>query len=126
MLSDKDVIVTIAVKDIDTAARFYEDKLGLKPTDESQPGMPVYKSGSGTIFLYPSQYAGTNQATAATFTVGNDLEAIVADLKSKGITFEHYPDLPDTKIEGDIHVAADTRVAWFKDPDGNIISLVNG
>lgn len=126
MLSDKDVIVTIAVKDIDVAARFYEEKLGLKPTAESEPDMPAYKSGSGTMFLYPSQYAGTNQATAATFTVGKDLEAIIADLKSKGITFEHYPDLPDTTIEGDIHVAGDTRVAWFKDPDGNILSLVNG
>ena len=56
----------------------------------------------------------------------SDLDAIVRDLrKAKGVTFEHY-DLPDTRREGDVHVSGETRVAWFKDPDGNILSLVNG
>jgi len=45
-------------------------------------------------------------------------------LKSKGVTFEHY-DMPDTRLEGDVHVFGDLRVAWFKDPDGNILNLIN-
>jgi hypothetical protein len=46
----------------------------------------------------------------------------VEALKRKGLTFEHY-DLPETKRQGDVHVAGSTRVAWFKDPDGNIHNL---
>ena len=70
----------------------------------------------------PSRYAGTNEATAATWEVPN-VDEMVNELKAKGVTFEHY-DLPDTKREGDVHVAGGTRVAWFKDPDGNILSIV--
>jgi hypothetical protein len=49
---------------------------------------------------------------------------VVEDLRGKGVTFEHY-DLPDTTREGDIHVIGDMRGVWFKDPDENIIGLVN-
>jgi hypothetical protein len=75
--------------------------------------------------VYESQYAGTNKATAATWIVGADLEGLVRDLKAKGVTFEKY-DLPGTTRQGDVHVAGKTKVAWFKDPDGNILSIVNG
>ena len=53
------------------------------------------------------------------------MEAEVRDLKAKGVTFEHY-DMPETKLDGDIHVAGNMKVAWFKDPDGNILNLVKG
>jgi Predicted ring-cleavage extradiol dioxygenase len=125
MLNDKDAMVTLAVKDMDAAARFYEGTLGLKPAPDAEPGSLVYKGGSGTIFVYESAYAGTNQATAITWIVGKDLEKIVEDLKAKGVKFEHY-DLPDTKREGDIHIAGDNKLAWFKDPDGNIHALASG
>ncbi len=125
MLNVKDAIATVAVKDLDAARRFYEDKLGLKPTREQQEGAASYKAGKGSLFVYPSQYAGTNEATAVTWNVGADLEKIVETLKSKGVAFEHY-DMPDTTLEGDIHVAGDMRIAWFKDPDGNIHALANG
>jgi hypothetical protein len=58
-------------------------------------------------------------------TIGKDLDAIVASIKDRGVTFEHY-DFPGTTRKGDIHEAGGTRVAWLKDPDGNILSLVNG
>ena len=48
----------------------------------------------------------------------------MAELKAKGVTFEHY-DLPGLTREGDIHRADDFRVVWFKDPDGNILSVQN-
>jgi hypothetical protein len=75
--------------------------------------------------VYQSKFAGTNKATAATWLVGGELESIVKELKGKGIAFEHY-DMPNTRLEGDIHVSGRTKVAWFRDLDGNILSLVNG
>ena len=74
--------------------------------------------------VYTSVYEGTNRATAATWMVGDDVTAIAEMLKAKGVAFEHY-DLPGTKREGDVHVWDRGRAAWFKDPDGNILSVVN-
>jgi hypothetical protein len=91
---------------------------------DENPGAVTYQVGPSFLLVYPSEYAGTNQATAATWAVGDDFEAAVEDLRQKGVTFEQY-DLPDTTREGDIHLMGDMRAAWFKDPDGNIISLVN-
>ena len=62
-------------------------------------------------------------ATALTWAV-DDVEDVVRTLKSKGVRFEHY-DLPETRREGDVHVSGDLKVAWFKDPDGNILSVVS-
>ena len=70
-----------------------------------------------------TQYAGTNQATAVTWAV-DDVDGIVRDLKEKGVTFERY-DMPHTTHEGDVHVFGKLRNAWAKDPDGNILSIVN-
>ncbi|HEY3204498.1 MAG TPA: VOC family protein [Thermoanaerobaculia bacterium] len=124
MLRDKDAIATIAVKDTNAAKKFYEDTLGLKPAPTRERGVLSYKTGNSAILVYESRYAGTNKATAATWVV-DDVEGVVRDLKGKGVAFEHY-DLPDTKRRGDVHVSGKTKVAWFKDPDGNILSLVNG
>ena len=59
------------------------------------------------------------------WVVGGNVEGVVRDPKAKGITFEHY-DMPDMKREGDIHIGGDMKVAWFKDPDGNILNIVSG
>ena len=77
------------------------------------------------MLVYPSEYAGTNQATAASWAVGDDFDAIVQDLRAKGVTFEHYDDLPETTREGDVHVMDAYKAVWFKDPDGNILNLFN-
>jgi catechol 2,3-dioxygenase-like lactoylglutathione lyase family enzyme len=124
MLGNKDAAANIAVKNLEKAKNFYEDILGLAQVDAEGQEVIVYRSGNSTINVYQSQFAGTNQATAVTWTVGKDMENIVRALKSKGITFEHY-DMPDMKREGDIHVADDMKVAWFKDPDGNILNIIN-
>jgi catechol 2,3-dioxygenase-like lactoylglutathione lyase family enzyme len=122
MLGEKDAIATIAVKDMKRAALFYEGILGFERRRTMGASATAYKSGDASLFVYESEFAGTNKATAATWNVGGDLDAIVDDLKRKGVVFEHYQ-LPDTKVEGDIHVSGDVRVAWFKDPDGNILSI---
>jgi catechol 2,3-dioxygenase-like lactoylglutathione lyase family enzyme len=114
----------LAVKDVTRARRFYEDTLGLEPLPTGVPDVIRYRAGGGIFVVYASQYAGTNQATAFNWTVADDLEKRVGELRNKGVTFERY-DLPDTTREGDIHVSGKIRNAWFKDPDGNIHALSN-
>ena len=125
MLGDKEAMATIAVRDLPKARAFYEGKLDLKVADTEGSEVVAYSSGKSKVLVYVSQYAGTNKATAATWVVGDDVEKIVQALKAKGVSFEHY-DMPDTTRKGDVHVTVDVRVAWFKDPDGNILSIVNG
>jgi len=115
-------MATIAVKDLENARKFYEEKIGLK-RGENQQGVLTFKSGKSTIVIYVSQYAGTNKATVATWAVP-DAEAEVASLKTKGVTFEHY-DLPGLTRKGDLHVAGSFKGAWFKDPDGNILHILS-
>jgi catechol 2,3-dioxygenase-like lactoylglutathione lyase family enzyme len=124
MLGNKDLVATVAVKNLETARKFYEGTLGLKPVDTEGEELIVFKSGNSTLNVYRSQYAGTNRATALTWPVGDDVEDIVRALRAKGVTFEHY-DMPGMKREGDIHIGGDMKVAWFKDPDGNILNVVN-
>jgi catechol 2,3-dioxygenase-like lactoylglutathione lyase family enzyme len=118
-------MATIAVRDLKTAKAFYEGKLGLELTDSQEEGTVSYKCGNSTLLVYESQFAGTNKATAATWIAGDDVEGVVKALKAKGVGFEHY-DMPDTRREGDIHIAGNMKVAWFKDPDGNIHAIVTG
>jgi catechol 2,3-dioxygenase-like lactoylglutathione lyase family enzyme len=125
MLGDKDAIANIAVKDLKVASRFYEGKLGLRKLSSEGEELITYRSGNTNVNVYRSQYAGTNKATALSFVVGEELEAFVAELKAKGITFERY-DMPELKREGDVYIGGAMRVAWFKDPDGNILNLVTG
>jgi catechol 2,3-dioxygenase-like lactoylglutathione lyase family enzyme len=124
MLESKNAAATLAVSDLQRARNFYENTLGLEPLEEV-PESVLYRSGNSVLFVYPSEYAGTNKATAATWAVGDDFEAIVQELRAKGVTFEHYDDLPDTTREGDVHVIGEFKGVWLKDPDGNILSLVN-
>src|ERR687892_2260935 len=124
MLGDKDAVANIAVKDLKIAKKFYEDTLGLEQVDAEGQEVIVFKSGNATVNVHRSQYAGTNQATAVTWVVGKDIENVVRALKAKGITFEHYV-MPDITREGDLYIAGDMKVAWFKDPDGNILNIVN-
>lgn len=124
MLSDKDAMATIAVKNLAAAKKFYQQTLGFSPAGAEAMGVVTLKSGNATIVVYESQFAGTNKATSATWGVGNELDEIVATLKKAGVPFEHY-DFPGTRREGDIHVMGDFKGAWFKDPDGNILHINN-
>lgn len=123
MLGNKDAVATVAVKNLAAAKQFYEGTLGLKQIDAEEDEVIVYGSGNSRINVYRSQYAGTNKATALTWAV-DDVEGEVRALKSKGVSFEHY-DMPGMKREGDLHIGGDMKVAWFKDPDGNILNIIN-
>ncbi|MDB5460398.1 MAG: glyoxalase [Caulobacteraceae bacterium] len=125
MLADMDAQATVPVKDLARARTFYEQVLGLTPVGgDAMRGVQGYRSGASTLVVYESQFAGTNQATAVTWSLGGQFDAVMRELKAKGVTFERY-DLPGIRMDGDVHVAAGSRVAWFKDPDGNIINIGN-
>jgi predicted dithiol-disulfide oxidoreductase (DUF899 family)/catechol 2,3-dioxygenase-like lactoylglutathione lyase family enzyme len=123
-LAAKSAMATVPVRDLSKAREFYERILGLEPLDGDEPSVQGYRAGGSSILVYESGFAGTNQATAVSWPLGADFDVAIQDLKAKGVAFEHY-DMPGTTHDGDIHVAGDMRVAWFKDPDGNIINLGN-
>ena len=122
MLGNQDAVANIAVKDLDVATQFYLNTLGLKPVHHEGRELVVFQSGHSALNVYRSDYAGTNKATAVTWTVDN-LEDEVKALRNKGVVFEHY-DMPGLRREGDVHVGDHMKVAWFKDPDGNILNIV--
>jgi catechol 2,3-dioxygenase-like lactoylglutathione lyase family enzyme len=126
MLGEQPVAATIAVSNIERAREFYEGVLGLTVTQDLG-GAIIYGSGNSAAFVYVSEFAGTNKATSATWGVGDAFDDVVQALRGKGVTFEHYDDLPETSRDGDVHSFADSgmRAVWFKDPDGNILNVGN-
>ena len=112
---------TIPAKDLERTRRFYEDVLGAQTVTED-PGGIIYRSGDSYFSPYPTEYAGTAQHTLGAFMV-RDVEAAVANLRSKGVTFEDY-DLPGVKTVNGIAELGGIKGAWFKDPEGNILSVV--
>ena len=124
MLGKANATPMIAVKDVDRAKTFYEDTLGLEAKTTMGGEVLEVKSGDTLINVYKSEFAGTNKATALTFDV-DDIESEVKALKDKGIFFEQY-DMPGMERQGDLYVAEGMKTAWFKDPDGNILSLFEG
>jgi catechol 2,3-dioxygenase-like lactoylglutathione lyase family enzyme len=123
-LSSYTVRTSIAVSDLAAATGFYEGKLGLSPVGDQPDESRIYACGGGTslhVYVSPA-HAGKATATLATWSVA-DLEHVVDELTSKGVTFERY-DEPSLKTDAKgIHELGDGRVAWFKDPDGNTFAI---
>jgi catechol 2,3-dioxygenase-like lactoylglutathione lyase family enzyme len=124
MLKDAKPVATVGVKDIKRARKFYEETLGLAVAEASRPMVITFQAGASALLVYQSEFAGTNKATAVTWSVGSGLAAVVEGLAAKGVVFEHY-DFPGMTLKGHLHVGGGMKVAWFKDPDGNIHSLVD-
>lgn len=125
MLSNSEAIATVGVHDIARAREFRSTVLGLQEGDAADcTGGEVlsFQSGNSRIYVYRSEFAGTNQATAITWDVGDQIDEIVVDLKSKGAIFEHYS-MEGMRLEGDVHIGGGMKVAWLKDPDGNILNI---
>lgn len=123
MLKDKNSSAVVAVKDLARAKAFYSDVLGLNLADTAMDGVLGYRTGNTWLTVYRSDYAGTNRANAVVWDVGVEVDDIVADLKAKGVAFERYDGM---EHDGDVHVSGTLRMAWFKDPDGNILHLFGG
>jgi catechol 2,3-dioxygenase-like lactoylglutathione lyase family enzyme len=124
-LSDSQVLPAIAVSDMDRAREFYEGVVGLSNGEGRPDGGIRYPCGGGTsIHVYPSpDNAGKSPATLAGFEV-DDIEATVDELTANGASFEQYDIDPIRTDEKGIARLGEVKSAWMKDPDGNIISLI--
>lgn len=125
MLEQARIAAIVPVSDVESAIRFYGETLGLA-LQERRDDLPEnreaeFRAGEGTLLVYESVGAGQSRHTVAGFRV-DDIEAVVAGLKERGVAFEEY-DLPDLKTENGIASVGDVRAAWCKDPDGNIIAI---
>ena len=122
MLQDAPMYAYIPAKDLARARQFYEQKVGLKPSQETNGGV-VYEFGRGTAcFLYPTPNAGTSQASQAFWSVA-DVDREIETLKARGVVFENY-DIPGEKSAAGAVTAGGAKAAWFKDSEGNIMALI--
>ena len=129
-LSNYRLNAQIAVTDMARAAEFYEGKLGLSAVRTQADGSKVYATGGdASLVVYPSpDHAGRSTATLATWYV-DEVERMVEELSSKGVTFEHYEGATQSGFDyatderGISPRAGGGKVAWFKDPDGNIFAI---
>ena len=120
MLSDHPTYATLPSPDIQELRRFYEDVLGFVPRDENPAGI-FYDAGGGTYFLISrSSGKASGDHTQLGFKV-SDIESEVADLRARGVAFEEL-EAPKT-VDG-IATIPIGRAAWFRDPDGNLIGMI--
>jgi catechol 2,3-dioxygenase-like lactoylglutathione lyase family enzyme len=122
MLDQYDVSATLPASDIQRAKDWYREKLGFTPEEELPDGSAYYRSGSSRFYLYPTQFAGTAQNTAVGWEV-DDIEKVVEELRGRGVVLEEY-DFPGLKtVDGIAELEGIERAAWFKDSEGNILSI---
>lgn len=123
MLGDSQAFASVPVVDLDEAKRFYGEVLGLKLAETPDPTLAVYEAGHGSLIMVYSRPTPTQaDHTAAGFRV-DDVDAAVDDLIARGVHFERY-EIPGVDIdERGVATFGPGKVAWFKDPGGNILSL---
>jgi catechol 2,3-dioxygenase-like lactoylglutathione lyase family enzyme len=123
MLGSARIGANVPVSSLDEAIAFYEGKLGLPLLErgKEQPYARFTGAGETKLGIYESKTAGQAKHTLASFVV-DDVRATVDALKANGVLFEEY-DLPGMKTENGVATVGDTRVAWLKDPDGNILEI---
>src|SRR5437763_1030337 len=112
---------TIAVSDLGVARKFYEDTLGFHVFEERSDGVTFKDAAGGWFLVYPSQFAGTAKSTYMSFELA-DVELAVKELRDRGVVFEEY-DMPGLKTVDGIAENQGVKGAWFKDSDGNILSV---
>jgi catechol 2,3-dioxygenase-like lactoylglutathione lyase family enzyme len=124
VLANYKVGAGLAVSDLDTSREFYEGKLGLRVAIDS-PGHVQYRCAEDSVlhtYLSP-EHAGKSTATLASWGV-DDIERVVDELTERGVAFERYDEPgPKTDERGIATFEGDAKVAYFKDPDGHILSI---
>jgi catechol 2,3-dioxygenase-like lactoylglutathione lyase family enzyme len=114
---------SLPASDIDRARAWYSEKLGLVPIESGPGGELRYDTGATQFGVYPSAFAGSNQATAAVLVVG-DFDAARAELLSKGVVFEDYDFGEEFRtVDGVMETPDGLKTSWFKDSEGNILAL---
>jgi len=122
MLKDTYAFSGFSVNDLASAKKFYSETLGVT-VEEDAMGLNLKLNGGTSVFVYPKE-----DHTPATFTILNfvvaDIDQTVNDLQAKGISFEHYNMTDEKGIARGIAAKQGPDIAWFKDPAGNILSVL--
>jgi catechol 2,3-dioxygenase-like lactoylglutathione lyase family enzyme len=124
VLANTPLAAALPASDLERAKRWYSEKLGLEPIEEDEYGGAHYEAGGSQFLVFLSPFAGTNQATAAAFSVDN-FDEIIDQLRAKGVSFEDvdFGELGKT-VDGVISTPDGSgKAAWFKDSEGNILSV---
>ena len=121
MLSEFQAVTTLVVTDVDLAKPFYENQLGLTLLEETPAGIR-FGAGKGSQLTIRRGQPSTTGQTVVHFEV-DDIEAVVRDLTSRGVTFEEYE---TPKTVNFIAQFGPVRAAWLKDPAGNVLGLREG
>jgi predicted enzyme related to lactoylglutathione lyase len=122
MLKIKRVGAAMPAQDIKRARQFYEQKLGLKPSDEGPDGGVMYMVGETGFLVFPSMGKASGDHTQMALDV-DDVEEAARELKRMGITLEEY-DLGNFKThDGIVDLPGGTKGVWFKDTEGNLIGI---
>jgi predicted enzyme related to lactoylglutathione lyase len=120
MLRTAPIRAYIPASDVTRARQFYEQTVGLTPKEEYAGGV-IYECGGAEVFMYPTDNAGTSQASQAYWRV-DDVEAEVAELKARGVVFEEYT-MPGVTMRNSVAAGGGAKTAWFKDTEGNIMAI---
>ncbi len=115
---------TIPASDYARAKTWYADRLGLTPVEEDENGGAWYESGGVRFLVYPSGFAGTNQATAASFRT-DDFDAAIAHLRAAGVALIEYDFEGFQTVDGVFTAPDGNRAAWFMDSEGNTLAVFN-
>jgi catechol 2,3-dioxygenase-like lactoylglutathione lyase family enzyme len=121
MLGESKAFSTFAVPDVEAARAFYEGTLGLRVREE-MGGLVLDLAGGTTVFVYPKPDHEPAVFTILNFPV-DDVEGTVDRLAAAGVVFEQYPEL-GTNEKGIARIEQGPAIAWFKDPAGNILSVL--
>lgn len=120
-LRDQQLVAFIATSDAETARKFYRDTLGLPLIAEQLPFALVFDANGVTIRVTMVQNLSPASYTVLGWNV-TDITAAMTALESGGIHFERYPGMPQDEL-GIWAAPGGSKVAWFKDPDGNTLSI---
>lgn len=121
MFKDNHAFSSFSVNDLEQAKNFYAEKLGLEVTMTPE-GLDLRLAGGGRVFMYPKPNHEPASFTVLNFIV-DDIDQAVDQLSKLGVLFEHYEGDIKTDEKG-IHRNAGPKIAWFKDPAGNILSVL--
>jgi catechol 2,3-dioxygenase-like lactoylglutathione lyase family enzyme len=113
----------LPARDLARARRFYEETLGFVPKSLNNGGVTYEFAGGTAAFLYTTNNAGTSQASQA-FWLVEDVDREIVELKTRGVTFERYDDLPGERSAEGAVIDGGAKAAWFKDSEGNILAII--
>jgi catechol 2,3-dioxygenase-like lactoylglutathione lyase family enzyme len=123
VLQESPIYAYLPARDLDRARRFYEKTLGFVPKSLNNGGVTYEFAGGTAAFLYLTDNAGTSKASQAFWSV-EDVDREIAELKTRGVVFERYHDMPGERSPEGAVTAGGAKAAWFKDSEGNILAII--